>query len=149
MDVAITKLEISFSVHATEDKEKNLQAVSNLIPLSIIEQAQIIEEKLEGGYKNPIKYIRLVVTKANLIDKIMKSLSSKLSQEDKKKLNSEFESRIDMKKKSFFLRLDKEDLANNRINIASTKNIVKVSLKMRTFTKDVNLKRFLENNGIL
>ena len=149
MDVTITRLEICFSVHATEEKEKNFQAVSNLIPLSIIEQAQIIEEKLEGGYKNPIKYIRLVITKANLIDKIMKSLSSKLSQEDKKKLNSEFESRIDMKNKSFFLRLDKEDVANNRINIASTKNIVKVSLKMRAFTKDVNLKRFLENNGIL
>jgi RNA binding exosome subunit len=149
LDVTITKLEVSFSVHATEDKEKNLQAVLNLIPSSIIEQAQIIEEKLEGGYRNPIKYMRLVVTKANLIDKIMKSLSSKLSQEDKKKLNLEFESRIDMKNKSFFLRLDKEDLANNRISLASTKNIVKISLKMRAFTKDVNLKEFLENNGIL
>ena len=149
MDVAITKLEVSFSIHATEDREKNLQAISNLIPSSIIEQAQIIEEKLEGGYRNPIKYIRLVITKANLIDKIMKNLSSKLSQEDKKKLNSEFENRIDMKSKSFFLRLDKEDLANNRINITSTKNIVKVSLKMRAFTKDVNLKEFLENKGIL
>ena len=149
MDVTITKLEVSFSVHATEDKGKNIQAVSNLIPSSIIEQAQIIEEKLEGGYRNPIKYIRLVITKANLIDKIMKSLSSKLSQEDKKKLNSEFENRIDMKNKSFFLRLDKEDLANNRIKITSTKNIVKVSLKMRAFTKDVNLKEFLEKTGIL
>ncbi len=149
MDVTITKLEISFSVHATENKEKNLQAVSNLIPSFIIEQAQIIEEKLEGGYKNPIRYIRLAITKANLIDKVMKSLSSKLSQEDKKKLNLEFESRIDMKKKSFFLRLDKEDLANNKISLASTKNIVKVSLKIRAFTKDVNLKEFLENNGIL
>ena len=149
MDVTITKLEVSFSVHATEDKEKNLQAVSNLIPSPIIEQAQIMEEKLEGGYKNPIKYLRLAFTKASLIDKIMKNLSSKLSQEDKKKLNLEFESRIDMKNKSFFLRLDKEDLANNRISLASSKNIVKVSLKMRAFTKDVNLKEFLENNGLL
>ncbi len=149
MDVAITKLEISFSVHATEDKEKNLQAVSNLIPSSIIEQAQVMEEKLEGGYKNPIKYMRLVITKANSIDKILRSLSSKLSQEDKKTLNLEFESRIDMKNKSFFLRLDKEALANDRINIASSKNIVKISLKIRAFTKDVNLKEFLENKGIL
>jgi RNA binding exosome subunit len=79
----------------------------------------------------------------------MRILSSKLSQEDKQKLNLEFESRIDIKNKSFFLRLDKEDLANNIISIASTKNIVKVSWKMRAFTKDVNLKEFLENKGIL
>jgi len=149
LDVAITKLEISFSVHATEDKEKNLQAVANLIPSDIIEHAQIIEEKLIGGYNNPIKYMRLVYTKANLIDEILKNLSSKLSQEDKKKMNLEFENRMDKKNKIFFLRLDKEALAKGRISITSSKNIVKISMKLRAFTKDINLKEFLENKDIL
>ena len=59
MDITITKLVISFSVHATEDLEKNMQGLSNIIPDGILEQMEVNIDELEGGYQNPIDFVNI------------------------------------------------------------------------------------------
>ena len=149
MDVAITKLEISFSVHGTEDIDKNMEAISNITEEIDLNHANIVGEKLEGGYRNPIEYIQISFTKQNIIDKILKHLSSKLQKEDKALLETEFQHRFDFKKKTFHIRLDKELLYHNSLQLATSTNVVKLTIKMRAFTKDADFKNILFQKGIL
>jgi RNA binding exosome subunit len=148
MDVAITKIEISFSVHGTEDIDKNMDAISNITEDIDLSQVQIVTEKLEGGYKNPIEYIQISFTKHNIINKILKNLSLRLQKEDKVLLETEFEHRFDYKKKTFHIRLDKESLYHNSLKITSTNNVMKLTLKMRAFTKDADFRNILFQKGI-
>ncbi len=50
MTISIVKIEFSLSVHATEDFDKNMVALANLIPEEIIQESEIVVENLEGGY---------------------------------------------------------------------------------------------------
>ena len=58
MDITITKLEISYSIHATEDFEKNMEALGNLIPIGFLEQTEIaIDEKADQRRFVAIDYV--------------------------------------------------------------------------------------------
>jgi len=149
MDITITKLVISFSVHATEDLEKNMQGLSNIIPDGILEQMEVNIDELEGGYQNPIDFVNISFTKANTIEKILRNFSSIIPNEEKLKLGIEFDERFDQKNNMFYIRLDKEDLFHGKVSITSSANVVKLAMKMRAFIKDVNFREFLINKNIL
>ena len=149
MTISLTKIEFSFSVHSTEDFNKNMTAVANLIPEELIEKTEIIVEELEGGYDNPIQYIIINFSRSKEMERILESISSKLSQKQRYQLNMEFNERFHSEGKTFFLRIDKEAIFNNVLVIASSENVIKVSIKMRAYIKDVDFKEFLKDKGIL
>ena len=149
MDITITKLVVSFSVHATEDLEKNLELLSYLIPSAILEQKDIVVDELEGGYRNPIDFVSIPFTKSSNINKIVNKISNILPTEEKDKLSSEFEERFDQKNSMFYIRLDKEDLCHGKVSLSSSANIIKLAIKMRAFTKDAQFQEFLVNQNIL
>lgn len=149
MDITITKLVISFSVHSTEDLGKNLELLNYLIPNEILEQTDIIVDELEGGYHNPIDFVSIPFTKSSNINKIIKKISNIISREEKGKLSSEFDERFDQKNNMFYIRLDKEDLYHGKASLSSSANIIKLAIKMRAFTKDAKFQEFLVNQNIL
>ncbi len=149
MDIITSKLTFSFSVHVTEDKEKNMTALSNLTNGINQNQAIITESILEGGYGNSIKFIEISFTKTAAINKIIKYISSRLSDEDKEYLGSEFENRFDSRKNIFFLRFDKNAIYENKLLITDSANIIKLAIRLRAFTKQANYKYFLIENGII
>ena len=123
MSITATKIEVSLSVHTTEDIEKNMTAVINLLEEDLVKEANITIEELEGGYGNPIEYISMIFNKNKDIEKILKLLASKLSQQQKKQLYDEFDERFDSEEKTYFLRINKEEIYNKRLVIASSDNI--------------------------
>ncbi|MCE7742505.1 MAG: hypothetical protein GOP50_08580 [Candidatus Heimdallarchaeota archaeon] len=149
MTISLTKIEFSFSVHSTEDFDKNMEAIANLIPEELIEQTEITVEELEGGYNNSIQYVVINFNKTKDMSKILENIASKLSQEQKDYLNNEFEKRFHSDGKTFFLRIDKEEIFKNRLVIASSENVIKIAIKMKAYVKDVNYVEFLVNKGIL
>ena len=149
MDIIVSKLTFSFSVHVTEDKEKNMIALANLTKGSNQDQAIIAESILEGGYGNPIKFIEVSFTKTATIDKIIKYLSSRLSDEDKEYLGSEFENRFDTRRNTFFLRFDKNAIYEDNLLITDSANVMKLAIRLRAFTKQADYKHFLTERGIL
>ncbi len=149
MTISLTKIEVSFSIHSTEDFEKNMEAVANLIPEDIIEQTEISVEELEGGYDNPIRYVSIIFKKVKEMDKILEYISTRLSNEQKMRLKDEFDERFHQKGKTFFLRIDKEEIFTNNLLVTSTENVIKIAIKMKSYTKDVDFKDFLRVKGIL
>jgi RNA binding exosome subunit len=149
MEVTITKLVISFSVHATEDLEKNMESLSHLIPEGIFEQMEVNIDELEGGYQNPIDFVSIPFTKANTIEKILRNFTSITPNEEKTKLGIEFDERFDLKNNTFFIRLDKEALFHGKVLVTSSANVIKLSMKMRAFTKGVDFREFLIGKNIL
>jgi len=61
----------------------------------------------------------------------------------------EFEERFDKKNSTFYIRLDKEELFHGKVSISSSANIVKLALKLRAFTKDVDFQKFLKEIKII
>ncbi|MHA1953219.1 MAG: RNA-binding domain-containing protein [Candidatus Heimdallarchaeaceae archaeon] len=149
MEITVTKLVISFSVHATEDLEKNMESLSSIFPDGILENTEVNIDELEGGYQNPIEFVSFSFTKASTIEKILRYFSSITPNEEKTKLGIEFDERFDQKNNMFYIRLDKEELFHGNVVITSSANIIKLAIKMRAFIKDVNFKKFLIDKNIL
>lgn len=149
MTISFTKLDFSFSVHSTENFDKNMIAIANLIPDEIIKDTKITVEELEGGYDNPIQYVFIKIRKPNEIEKIIENLARKLTQEQKNQLNNEFEKRFDFDGKTFFLRIEKEAIFKNKLDIATSDNVIKIAIKMVSYIKNVDFKEFLKEKGIL
>lgn len=149
MSISLTKIEFSFSIHSTEDFDKNMEAFSNLIPEELIEQTEVSVEDLEGGYENPIQYVTITFSKIKEMEYILKHLSSSLSEEQKNLLNTEFDDRFHFDSKTFFIRIDKEEIFNNNIVISVSDNIIKIAIKMRAYIKNVDYKEFLKTKDIL
>jgi len=149
MDITISKVECSFSVHATENFDKNMEALENLIPDELIEETEIVIEELEGGYENPIEYVVTSFSNKKLVTKILEYIVSKLSKEQKMQLYDEFEERFNQDKKSFHIRIDKQGIYNNQLIISSATNVIKIEIKLRSYIKDVDYKQFLIDKGLL
>ncbi len=149
MDITITKLVVSFSVHATENLEKNLELLNYIIPSEILEQTDIVVDELEGGYQNSIDFVSIPFTKSSSINKIISKVSNIIPIEEKEKLSSEFDERFDQKNNMFYIRLDKEDLFCGKATISSSANIIKLAMKLRAFTKDAKFQEFLVAQKIL
>ena len=149
MNITISKIEYSFSIHATEDFDKNMEALENLIPEDLINQIELIIEELEGGYGNPVEYVIVAFNKSKIIAKIFDSLVTIFSESQKKLLYAEFEERFNADKKSFHIRIDKQAIFNNKITISSSTDIIKIEIKLRSYVKDVDFKQFLVDKGLL
>ncbi|MHA1218716.1 MAG: RNA-binding domain-containing protein [Candidatus Heimdallarchaeaceae archaeon] len=149
MDITISKVECSFSVHATENFDKNMEALENLIPDELIEETEIVIEELEGGYENPIEYVVTSFSNKKLVTKILEHIVSKLSKEQKMLLYDEFEERFNQDKKSFHIRIDKQGIYNNQLIISSATNVIKIEIKLRSYIKDVDYKQFLIDKSLL
>ncbi len=149
MEITVVKVEFSFSVHATEDVEKNIEAVQNIIPLENIEETNIKQEQLEGGYGNPIEFFQIAFTRKREIDNAITNIASKLSEEVKKILAQEFSERFNSDKSTFYIRVKKESAMKNKLQITSSSNAIKIAIKLRSFIKGVDFKEFLINTGVL
>jgi RNA binding exosome subunit len=149
MSISFTKIEFNLSVHSTEDFDLNMEAIANLIPEELIEETEITVEELEGGHDNPIQYVTIVFNRKKEIDRVLKTIAERLAEDQKNQLNNEFDERFHFDGKTFFLRIEKEDIFHDRFVLASSENIIKISIKMRAYIKDVDYKEFLQQKGIL
>ena len=149
MSIFLTKIEFNFSIHSTEDFDKNMEAIANLIPENLIENTEVSLEELEGGYDNPIEYVTITFSKNKDMELILQHLSTILTAEQKNQLDIEFDERFNLENKTFFFRIDKEKIFDNIIEISTTDNIIKIAIKMRSYIKDVDFKTFLKSKNLL
>ncbi|MBY8999875.1 MAG: hypothetical protein KGD64_03080 [Candidatus Heimdallarchaeota archaeon] len=149
MDIITSKLSFSFSVHVTEEFEKNMTALSNLTKGTNEDQAIISKSRLEGGYGNPIEFVEVSYTKNAAIEKIIKIVSSRLTDANKELLGSEFENRFDLRRNTFFIRFDKNAIYDDKILITDSSNVIKLTIRLRAFTKQANFKNYLTDKGVI
>ena len=149
MSVTISRITITFTIHATEDMNNNLLALYSLIPEKSLEESEYIEDQLEGGYGNRISFIQYSTRHKKNINLIMKNISKKLPLEEKKNLFLDFENRFEQEKRTLYIRFDKEKAFQNRFVITNSSNAIKVIIKLNSYSKDSDFKTFLADQDII
>lgn len=118
--------------HATEDEEKVLQVMRNVLPESLRGKKPEIE-KLFGLYKNKITKFSMKLGRRESRE-FMEFLKTNLPEDDRKRLVSEASERIDGS--GFFFRLDKQEAyRHGRLKLAGSggEDTIEVRLTIEVF----------------
>jgi len=140
MEQAIASIEFVTFSHATEDPERVLKALKNLLPVTISEDVDYGEEELTGHYGNPIRILRAKVSKKEAIDQTVRLLASNLSSLDKLSLGQEMRYKGD-RDRDLFMRLDKQAAYLGKIQL-SFRDPIKIRFRFKLHPK--SHKKFLE-----
>jgi len=101
----IAYVEIRFFAHATEDPDKVLKAVRNLLPIEHVDEIEFKRINLRGHYGNPILLFEAKMRR-KAAEALLERLSAGLGELDKASLGQEVERHLSGS--SLFLRLDKQ-----------------------------------------
>jgi len=118
-----SSIEITWMIHATEDGEKVVKKMVELLPLS---SDDIKSSNLEGHFGNPILLYKARLTDAKA-SKFVNALFSSLNDTDKKVLESEISKHMD-EHGIFYIRIDKQLLCKGGIGIPD-KDAIRIRLK--------------------
>jgi RNA binding exosome subunit len=82
-------VELRVFAHATEDPEKVLTALGNLLPTDLAETAKFEKNGLTGHHGNPITLFTSQLTEKKLLPGLLEKIGQNLSALDKEALNNE------------------------------------------------------------
>ena len=135
----VNQIEIVFEIiiHATENKEKILDAIDELFE---IKKQEFVGEKLAGHFGNPILLLKARLSKKRA-ENFIKRLVSRIS---KLQLN-EFLQEIDthFEDSSLFLRVNKQEMIRKSVNLQQH-DAVKIKISIPVYKKDEITKTYLE-----
>jgi RNA binding exosome subunit len=141
----IRAIEIEAFIHATEDREKVLETIHNLIPPEIREENFILN-KVRGVFHNPI-----IIVKARYsenVNEIIKFIAQNLNTADKKYLSQSLSRRID--NGNLYFRVGKQALFQKKIEIQDEKDTIKVRVSFSNrFSKPEKMKELLQELDLI
>ncbi len=112
----IAYIDIRAFAHATEDINRVLNAVRNILPTEHLDAIAFKTSNLSGHHGNPITLIETRIKDKNIADAVLRKLSIGLSVLDKEILNNEIMQH--MEKGNLYLRLDKQSAYLNEFKLA-------------------------------
>jgi RNA binding exosome subunit len=111
-------IDIRTSAHATEDTDKVMKALGNILPAELVQTVTFRKTSLAGHHGNPITLFETRIKERNAAQKTLERLSSGLGMMDKDGLNSEIQQHLE--KGNLYLRLDKQAAYLNEIRLCRT-----------------------------
>ena len=144
----IVRVELSAHAHATEDVDRVLEAVLNLLPEELRGRVKPLVQTVEGHHGNPITRI-VVRLEGQEAEEFLRGLASRLSEQDKRILRFILESRYDEKAGRFYLRLSKQDAYQGRLVFSDGDDVVHVMISVRGSPRLERALRMLEEAGLL
>lgn len=113
--IPIAYIDIRVFAHATEDSEKVLTAVRNVLPTELTDKVVFKKTNLKGHYGNSITLFKTKIKEKNEASRIFEKLASNLSIRDKKLLCNEIKQHLD--KGNLYIRLDKQSAYLNKVKL--------------------------------
>jgi len=119
----VAYVDVRFCAHATEDLDKVMEAVQNVLPSDHLEDITFNRSNLEGHYGNPITFFETRIkdkeTVRALVEKILVgNLSANLSSLDKEELGRTINRCVE--KGSLYIRLDKQAALQGKIKLVTS-----------------------------
>ena len=131
----IAFVDIRFCAHATEDVDKVVKAVQNILPSEYVQDVTFEQNVVEGHYGNPITFFETRIKEKETVCALVEKLSDNLSSLDKKELNREIHRYIE--KGSLYIRLDKQAAFQGKIKLVTSDPIrIRIRFK-KTKLEDV------------
>ena len=122
--VEVRSLEARVFIHATEDRDKVLAALRN-----VVGSARIEEEVLKGYFGNPIDVVTAVVDGERAEDVVSRVLGG-LSEADRAFLLATLEDRVG-RGGSLHIRLDKQKAYLGRLALSDSDDVIKLQVRLR------------------
>jgi len=113
--IPIAYIDIRVFAHATEDSEKVLTAVRNVLPTELTDKVIFKKTNLKGHYGNPITLFKTKIKEKNEAGKVFEKLASSLSNLDKELLCNEIKQHLD--RGNLYIRLDKQSAYLNKVKL--------------------------------
>ncbi|WP_292319264.1 RNA-binding domain-containing protein [Caldisphaera sp.] len=135
----IKSVDIRVFVHATEDKEKIMAALKNIIKSDF----NIIEEHYEGYYGNLIIVISCTIENEKA-EEILNTILDNLSRPDKDNILKTFYDRIG-KGNTFHIRLNKQKAYLGEYTISDADDVIKLVFKFDSKSSLEKLKELIAN----
>ena len=124
----IAYVDVRFCAHATEDTEKVMKAVYNILPSNQTEEIEFKKSSVEGHYGNPITFFETRIKNKEIIKAIVENLSSNLGSLDKAELGRELHRFVE--KGSLYLRLDKQAALQGKIKLVKS-DPIRIRIRFR------------------
>jgi hypothetical protein len=116
--VPIAYIDIRVFSHATEDTDKVLNAVRNILPTELADKVFFKKTDLKGHYGNPIILLETRIKKRDAVKAVFEKLASGLSSLDKELLDNEIRQHLD--KGNLYIRLDKQSAYLSELKLCTT-----------------------------
>lgn len=125
----VDKMFIQVLCHATEDEDKVMMAVENVVGLDKMGRMKISSQVLKGYYGDPVTMIKFEVLDPEISTQIIREVFSKLSEYEKHDIA---ENCIERGKHGgrLYIRLDKQ-AAYNKILRLSDKDPIRIEVSIR------------------
>jgi len=131
----VAYVDVRFCAHATEDLDKVMEAVQNVLPSDHIEDVTFKRIKVEGHYGNPITLFDTRIKDKKTVRALVENLSANLSSLDKEELDRTINRCVE--KGSLFIRLDKQAALRGKTKFA-TSDPIRIRIRFRkNKTEDV------------
>ncbi|MDR0797950.1 MAG: hypothetical protein LBE70_04475 [Nitrososphaerota archaeon] len=117
--------------HVTENPEKVLIALTNLLPTNLVETAQIEKNSLTGHHGNSITSFTTQLTDKNFLHLILEKIGQNLNALDKEELNTNL--KLHIEKTNLYMRFDKQAAFLGKTKFAQNDPIhMKIHFKNKT-----------------
>lgn len=131
----VAYVDVRFCAHATEDLDKVMAAVQNILPSDHVEDVTFKRSSLEGHYGNPITFFETRIKDKETVRALVENLSAKFSSLDKEELGRTINRCVE--KGSLYIRLDKQAALQGKIKLV-TSDPIRIRIRFRkTKTEDV------------
>ncbi len=124
----IAYIGVRFFAHATEDPNKVVEAVQNILPSDYLDDITFSRRNLRGHFGNPITLYESKVRDRETIKAFVENLSTRLNESDKEILLREIGRRVE--KGTLYLRLDKQAALQGELRLC-TADPVRVQIRFR------------------
>ncbi|MCK4884481.1 hypothetical protein KAS24_00275 [Candidatus Bathyarchaeota archaeon] len=114
----IAYVDIRFCAHATEDVDKVVEAVHNILPSDKLEDITFNRSCVEGHYGNPITFFETRIKDKETVRALVENLSVTLSSLDKEELGRTINRCVE--KGSIYIRLDKQAALQGKIKFVTS-----------------------------
>ena len=138
-------IDVRVFAHATEDPEKVLTAVRNILPVELSENAVFQKTSLTGHHGNPIILFETKLTDKQTLPAALKKIGAELPSLDKETLASDM--KLHLEKRSLYLRFDKQSAYQSELRFSQNDPIrFKIHFKNKTPEEIIDICR---NAGLL
>jgi RNA binding exosome subunit len=131
-------IDIRVFAHATEDPDKVLISVKNILPLELREDLRFKKNQLTGYYKNPILLYTTRLADKSVLLQTLRYISDHLTSLDKEELTDKI--KIHLEKKNLYLRFDKQLAYGSTLKFSAKDPIhLKIHFKNKTTREIIEL----------
>jgi len=124
----VAYVDVRFCAHATEDLDKVMEAVQNVLPSDRLEDITFNRSNLEGHYGNPITFFETRIKDKETVRALVENLSANLSSLDKEELGREIHRCVE--KGSLYIRLNKQAALQGKIKLV-TSDPIRIRIRFR------------------